>query len=397
MPKPDAPRRPFNASRRRLQIAAAAVFLLAVAALAILYAAGVIAGGPEVPDDAIPFALAADGGCEPDEVSAAAGRQDFAVVSRARQARSWRLSAGGLVVAEAADVAPGETRVVSLTLWPGDYGLACEASGKAGILHAVAPKASGDRPAEAGIESAFAGSLAAYRTYLDREGASLSRELEKLRRAVVAGNLADARTVFLAARLPYDRLEPLALRFPELTARIDAEAEAFDRHAADPHFSGFHRIEYGLFARNGTEGLAPVVAALEGDVKALRAKLKALPLDPGMLVKSAARICDRLAAGQVVMGRDLYSKTDLADIRGNVDGIDAILSALKPAETLAPKRMRDAEAKRAAVDAAIADLEANGRFISYDTVEYQDRGELSFHFNALAAPLDRLEPVLQGR
>jgi len=109
----------------------------------------------------------------------------------------------------------------------------------------------------------------------------------------------------------------------------------------------------------------------------------------------AARLADKLASGRIAAGTDLYSKTDLADIRANLNAIAKIVSLLKPViETSAPALAADVDDKLAAVQSSLTELEGDGRFISYDTVDLEAREELSAKFNALAGALDRLNPAV---
>ncbi|MCB8838265.1 imelysin family protein [Aurantimonas sp. VKM B-3413] len=377
----------------------AALLLLAGVGLVALLATVPWSGSePAVPADAIPVVMTGDA-CRPADHTVAAGSQSLVIANRGASASGWQLLAGGIAVTEIEAVPAGASRVVSARLWPGEYTYRCgRGSALVGTLRVMAVEAGEADPREAtrsAVWRLFAAPVAAYRQILERDGQSLAAEVDKLRAAIAAGDLGEARTLFLAAGLPFDRLEAVALRFPELVERIEPLAEAFPGREGDPAFKGFHRLEYGLFSKASTSGLEPVVEDLAAAVAELRTRMASLPLDPKMLTASAAILCDRLASGEIVLGQNHYAKTDIADISGNLDGIAAIVDALRPGlQAAAPDRLAAVDAETAKMQAAMAKLAANGRFISYDTVEFEDRGELSAGFNALAGVLDKLESAL---
>ena len=74
--------------------------------------------------------------------------------------------------------------------------------------------------------------------------------------AVKAGDLDKAKALYAPTRIHYERIEPIAELFSDLDGSIDSRADDHEKKEEDPGFTGFHRIEYGLYAKNSTEGLA---------------------------------------------------------------------------------------------------------------------------------------------
>ena len=99
------------------------------------------------------------------------------------------------------------------------------------------------------------------------------RSARALSEAITAGDLEQAKAHYQPARVAYGRLEPVAARFSDLAAAIDAGPDYFERREQDAAFKGFHRLEYGLFAQNSTDGLAPLASALMADVLALQSRI----------------------------------------------------------------------------------------------------------------------------
>src|SRR5215218_9455345 len=86
--------------------------------------------------------------------------------------------------------------------------------------------------------------------------------------AVAAGNVAEAKELYAAPRIPYERIEPVADSFGALDPKIDAR----ENDVAAGEFEGFHRIEKALWEEGTTAGMAPVAEQLQRDVEALAGK-----------------------------------------------------------------------------------------------------------------------------
>src|SRR6187200_2185470 len=64
--------------------------------------------------------------------------------------------------------------------------------------------------------------IADYRDYLQQNADELVATTEPFVAAVVAGNLAEAKELYVAPRIPYERIEPVADSFGSLDPKIDA-------------------------------------------------------------------------------------------------------------------------------------------------------------------------------
>ena len=61
-----------------------------------------------------------------------------------------------------------------------------------------------------------------YREYIEKNTDELVAETKPFVAAVVAGDVAKAKSLYPAARIPYERIEPVAESFGDLDPRIDA-------------------------------------------------------------------------------------------------------------------------------------------------------------------------------
>ncbi len=186
----------------------------------------------------------------------------------------------------------------------------------------------------------------------------LQRAAEALAAAVRSGDMARARELYAPARAPFERIAPVAERIGDLADRIDPVAAYLAAREADGGFTGFHRLEYGLFARGSLDGLGPVADQLVADIGALRERLRALKIGPADMTDGAARALRALADTAEGGGENVYARTDITDIEARLAGVEKIAILLKPVAADA------APAPFAAVETRLQALKGEGRCAS---------------------------------
>ena len=125
-------------------------------------------------------------------------------------------------------------------------------------------------------------------------------------------------------------IEPIAELFNDLDGSIDSRADDHEKKEADDGFTGFHRIEYGLFEKKSTDGLAPLADKLNKDVAELQSRIKTLTIPPEKMVGGAAALIEEVGKTKITGEEDRYSHTDLYDFQANVDGAKKIVDLLRP-------------------------------------------------------------------
>src|SRR5690606_29093303 len=128
----------------------------------------------------------------------------------------------------------------------------------------------------------------------------------------------------------YEKIEPIAELFADLDASIDSRADDHEKGEKSDDFTGFHRLEYGLFAQNTTEGLGEYADKLYADVLELQKRVEDLTVPPEKVVGGAAALLEEVAATKISGEEDRYSHTDLWDFQANVDGAQKIVELFKP-------------------------------------------------------------------
>jgi iron uptake system component EfeO len=334
--------------------------------------------------------------CEPAALTVAAGRNSFRIVNRSERAVEWEILDGVLVVEERENIAPGLSQVINANLQPGDYQITCGLlSNPRGTLK-VTPTAESDAAAKARPSMvAFVGPLSEYRVYLATQGSALIRAVDALQQAIVAGDLAQARSLYVPARAAYQRIAAAAQRLAELDNAINARADYYEKREQDPAFGGFHRLEYGLFRQNTVDGLAPVAQKLAADVAELKKQLLAQPLPPEQLVNIVSRNLHGLADIRTDGEEERYSHTDLNGFAANLEGARKVIDLLRPlltksAADLLPRI--DAAADELAMQ--LASLRSGDGYQSYTTVSAEQREQIAAQAKALADALDGIDPAL---
>lgn len=377
-----------NLRVRRLDIFALAAVALCIPDFALAQADTI--KGPVAPTQI----TLTEAGCRPNAIFAQAGKTTFLIQNDRKGEGEWEiLNREEFVVDEREHIPPGVSASMTANLDSGVYEMVCGLlSSPMGVLTVAATDAAPARPSAMDL----VGPLAEYKVYVKGEVDALVAGVTKLVGAVKAGRLEEAQGVYAPAHLRYERIEPIAELFNDLDGSMDSREDDFERKAEDPKFLGFHRIEKGIFADKSTAGLTPIADKLMNDALDLQKRIDGLTIAPKDLVGGAAELIEEVASRKITGEEDRYSRTDLWDFRGNVDGAQKIITLLRPMiDQQDPKlaaRLKDNFAK---VDGVLAKYKTNDDgFVSYDKLAEQDRTALKGSINILAEDLSAVKGTL---
>ena len=249
---------------------------------------------------------------------------------------------------------------------------------------------------EAAATSAAAGlAVARYRTYLERQTADLVARTSSFASAVEAGDVAKAKALYGLARVPYERIEPVAESFGNLDPAIDARAGDMPKAS----WTGFHPLEQSLWVKGTKQaGDAALSRKLLRDVKRLQRLVTSVELEPAQIANGAVELLGEVSKSKVTGEEERYSHLDLLDFEANVDGAHAAFDAVSPiVKRKDPKLVRTIERRFDDVDAALATYRKGSGFVAYTELTDSDTRKLSRAIDALAEPLSRVGPiVVQG-
>ncbi|MCF1708276.1 iron uptake system protein EfeO [Tabrizicola sp. J26] len=239
------------------------------------------------------------------------------------------------------------------------------------------------------------GPVSEYKLFVSEQTDLLVEDTEAFVAAVNSGDVEKAKALFAPTRQHYEMIEPIAELFSDLDVAIDSRADDYEKAEADPDFPGFHRIEYGLWEHNSTEGLTPVADQLLANVQDLQGRIESLPFPPEVVVGGAAVLMEEVAATKISGEEDRYSHTDLWDFKGNFDGSQKIVELVKPLiADQDPAFVRQVDANFAVIDTTLAKYEEGEGYVTYDKLTEQDRVKLAAAVNALAEDLSTLRGKL---
>lgn len=248
-----------SAPSRLMPVAVAISALLAIAGAGLFYYATQTASGPERGN--IHKVVVGAKSCDPMDFSLSAGRATFEIHNASDRPIEWEILDGVMVVEERENIAPGFHSLLTARLKPGTYEITCGLLSNPRGKLTVVPSESSEAERAAPPVTAFIGPLSEFKVYLAIQSAALVKDTGRLSAAIDAGNIEEARAAWLAARLPYRRMEAVMGRIADLENAIDPLSDYLEKREEDPAFTGFHRIEYGLWDKHSVAGLAPMAGA----------------------------------------------------------------------------------------------------------------------------------------
>ncbi|WP_217238557.1 iron uptake transporter permease EfeU [Streptomyces sp. AC555_RSS877] len=262
------------------------------------------------------------------------GRQSFQVRNSGNTTVEAYLidPATAAVYGEAEGIAPGTTRALIATIGGGSYAWRCvPTSGAAVTSAAVTVTGGGTVKAVLPVtEKDLAAPLATYRAYVQKGLTVLLTRTRTLQRDIEAGRLDRARADWLPAHEQYASLGAAYGTFGTFDARINGTTAGRPDGLKDPGFTGFHRVEYGLWHGEPAASLAPAAGRLTADVTALQKDFPRQDFDPADLPLRTHEILEGTLQHELTGATDYGSGTELATTEANIDGTRELLGLLRP-------------------------------------------------------------------
>ncbi|MBP0582098.1 iron uptake system protein EfeO [Labrys sp. LIt4] len=237
--------------------------------------------------------------------------------------------------------------------------------------------------------------VADYKVFISKGAKKLVEDTAKFTAAVKAGDLKKAQALYAPTRVHYELIEPVAELFSDLDGSIDSRADDHEKKEADDAFTGFHRLEYGLFEKKSTEGLASFADKLNADVVDLQKRIAGLTIPPEKMVGGAAALIEEVGATKITGEEDRYSHTDLWDFKANIDGARKIVELLHPLTVKADKDLsQKIHANFETVEKILAKYKTKDGYETYDKLTPEDRTALQGPITTLAEDLSKLRGTL---
>lgn len=237
--------------------------------------------------------------------------------------------------------------------------------------------------------------IADYKLFVSQKTDKLLADTKSFVAAVKGGDIEKAKALYAPTRMTYEEIEPVAELFIDLDSAVDSRADDHEKKEEDPGFSGFHRIEYGLWAKNSTQGLSGAADKLLADVRELHGRIAKLTFPPDKVVSGAGGLMEEVAATKISGEEERYSHTDLWDFKANVDGSQKIFDLVSPLLIKNdPEFVKKVSDNFKVVDQTLAKYKTQNGYELYDKLSQPDRTMLAAKVNTLAEDLATLKGKL---
>ncbi|MEU7412468.1 iron uptake transporter permease EfeU [Streptomyces sp. NPDC042638] len=236
------------------------------------------------------------------------------------------------VYGEIEGLAPGTTRALVATVAGGTYAWRCVPTGGTAVT-SKAVRVAGGGGAKAVVPVSaqdLAGPLARYKAYVDKGLTALGAQTRTLAADIKGRHLGRARTDWLTAHRTYASLGAAYGTFEDFDRKIDGRADGLPDGVHDKGFTGFHRIEYGLWHGEPAASLTAPAERLAADVAALRTAFPRQHFQPGDLPLRAHEVLENTLQFELTGDTDAGSGTNLATADADLAGTRELLTVLGP-------------------------------------------------------------------
>jgi iron uptake system component EfeO len=302
----------------------------------------------------------------------------------------------GAVYAEIDPLGPGTTAPMAVRLGAGSYAFRCAMEDEATVTGPAVEVTGASSPAPTPVAAVSQADLIAatqqYEAYVTGRIPTLQRLTDALRADVDAGDLVRARADWLPAHLEYERLGAAYGAFGDLDGEIDGRPNGLPRGTADPDWTGFHRVEQGLWHGESVATLRPAADDLAHAVDALGAEFADAQIDPLDVSIRAHEITENALQFELTGATDFGSHSNLATIGANLDGTEAVLGILKP---LLVPRYPDLGTATALIAKTRSDLAASGATLAGLSTPHRE--VLDADLSQLSEELAPIASILEPR
>ena len=272
------------------------------------------------------------------------GSQTFHVDNQSGMAGEINLDdAAGAVVAEIETIGPSTTADMTATLGQGSYTFVCRMSGRT-TRSAPVQVTGREQATTVAVKPVTLGELAGpnkqYQAYAATDLATLAGDVARIGADLDRRDLAAARQDWLTAQLDWERVGASYDSFGDAGLAVDGLPDGLPGGVDDPHFTGLHRLEYGLYHEQAATQLIPVVSQLSADITIVRTNLTSddiagdptnLPIRAHEILEDALR--DHLSGIDDEGAGAAYSETyaDTQVTQTVLDELRPLIDARKPA------------------------------------------------------------------
>jgi iron uptake system component EfeO len=260
----------------------------------------------------------------------------------------------GAVYGEVDALGPGTTRAMRVRLGNGVYAFRCLVEDTGAITGPSVRVTGGTGESGPAVVPVTSNDLLApirqYRDHVIQGLTTLAGNTDQLAAAVRSGDRAASEAAWLTAHLGYERLGAAYGAFGDADGAINGTTAGLPAGVADTDFTGFHRLEHGLWHGEAMPALVPVADRLDADVHALLTSFPTQQIDPNDLGLRAHEIMENTLEFELTGRTDYGSGTSIATALANLDGSRAVLAVLRPLLTTRMPGLSDVDSDFARAD-----------------------------------------------
>ncbi|GAA3775782.1 EfeM/EfeO family lipoprotein [Streptomyces coacervatus] len=305
----------------------------------------------------------------------------------------------GAVYGEVEGLAPGTERPIRVTLGNGAYAFKClpdDADAVTGpTVHITGGHVKSGPAALPVTQQELIPPTLAYQKWIQARTVELAQKTDVLRDAIDRGDLAAARAAWLPAHLVYERMGAAYGTFGDADSAINGTTAGLSGGVHDADFTGFHRLEYGLWHGESASSLRGPAGRLAKAVHALRDSWPDQRMDPADVGLRAHEILENTVQFELTGRTDYGSGTNLATARANLDGTRVLLGYLRPLLKTRHTDLSGLDSWMARTRRTLSGGEHDGRWTPLDRLGRAQRektdadvGELVERLSAVAALTD---------
>ena len=384
---------PLDASRPRLLTAVGAAGFL-VASLAACSSSGDSTTPAKSGSSAktANVTITAAKGCAVDSDSFGAGGLTFMIKNvNATAVSEVELLDGEQIIGEKENIPAGLGGQFAVRVDAGKYTLYCPGATPEKTTITVTGKAAA---VDDNVAALLSTATADYKLYVDRQVGYLLDGVKTLDTALHGTDLAAAQKAYKLARPFYEKIEPVAETFVDGKQNLDADIDAREGDVPASKFSGFHRIEKGLFQTRSLSGLTTFGDKLVADVTTLKTKTAELTYKAPDLANGAQELLDEVASSKITGEEERYSHIDILDMANNIEGSQQAFADLEPAlkqidAGLASSIAATFTSLVTLVNTYRSGTDASG-YVLYTALNDSDRRALAAAVKAVQEPLSRV-------
>jgi iron uptake system component EfeO len=236
-----------------------------------------------------------------------------------------------------------------------------------------------------------------YQKWVAAQVPTLRAQVNALAAAVAGGDLARAKTDWLAAHLTYESMGAAYGTFGTLDDAINGEPAPGKTALSDPELTGFHKVEALLWSRAPATKVSSAVSALQTAVGKLAAALPTLQQDPNDLGLRAHEIVENAIQFELTGQTDAGSHTNLATIGANLRGSKAVLNVIDPLIKTRDPQLSATEQALAASQKLVASYDRHGSWDPLSSLTQLQREQLDASLDQTVEDLAPIASILDER